>query len=271
MKPDYGYLMEGDQEALRLDLKTVAALVEKQAMWAGIKPGMRVADLGCGAGKTTFHLNRLAQPNGQTVGVDISNQRVEYARKNYNAGSIEYVVGDIREPLDHLGHFDFVWVRFVLEYYLNDSFEIVKNISQYLKPGGILCLIDLDCNCLRNYGLSQRLERALVELMNIMKSKFNFDPYVGIKLYSYLFDLGFQDIDVNMTPHNLIFGDLLEDKDSFNWSQKVEIAAKNSGFPFDEFEDGYEGFYREVTEFFASRRRFTYTPMIWCRGIKSAD
>ena len=84
MKHDYGYLMEGDEEALRLDVKTVAALVEEQALWAGIKSGMRVADLGCGAGKTTFHLNRLVQPGGQTVGVDIARQRVDYAEKHYS-------------------------------------------------------------------------------------------------------------------------------------------------------------------------------------------
>ena len=68
--------MEGDQEALRLDVKTDAKTVEAQALWAGIRPGMRVADLGCGAGKTTFHLNRLSQPKGRTVGVDIAEQPI---------------------------------------------------------------------------------------------------------------------------------------------------------------------------------------------------
>ncbi len=270
MEDDRGYLMESEEEALRLDIKTDPALVEKQAQWAGIKPGMRVADLGCGAGKTTFHLNRLVQPGGKTIGVDIAKQRVDYAKTHYSDEGIDYMVGDIREPLDHLGRFDFIWVRFVLEYYLKGSLDIVKNISQNLKPGGTLFLIDLDCNCLRNYGLSQRLENALVQLMKIMETKFNFDPYVGIKLYSYLFDLGFQDIDVKVTPHNLIFGELLE-KDSFNWARKVEISAKNSGFAFEEFEGGYQEFYDEFTEYFSSLRRFSYTPMIWCRGKKPAD
>ena len=270
MKHDQGYLMESDEEALRLDIKTVAALVEKQALWAGIKPGMRVADLGCGAGKTTYHLNRLVQPDGQTVGVDIAWQRVDYAKKHYSDEGIEYVVGDIRKPLDHLGRFDFIWVRFVLEYYLEGSFDIVKNIAQYLKPGGTLCLIDLDCNCLRNYGLSPRLENVMVQVMSIMEEKFNFDPYVGIKLYSYLFDLSFRDIDVSVTPHNLIFGEVLE-KDSFNFAKKVEIVGKNSGFSFDAYEGGYQEFYQEYTEYFTSRRRLSYTPMIWCRGLKPAD
>lgn len=268
MKLDRGYLMESDDEALRLDIKTDAALVEEQALWAGIKPGMRIADLGCGAGKTTFHLNRLVQPNGQSVGVDIGEQRIEYARKHYSDEGIEYVTGDIRKPLDQLGRFDFIWIRFVLEYYSNESFDIVKNISQNLKPGGILCLIDLDCNCLRNFGLSQRLENAMVQIMKNLETNFNFDPYVGIKLYSYVFDLGYEDIDVRVTPHNLIHGDLRE-KDSFNWFKKVEIAGRHSGFQFDEYEGGYEEFYEEFKAYFSSRRRFTYTPMVWCRGCRT--
>ena len=138
MKNHRKYLMEDDQEAVRLDLKTDAAIVEKQALWAGIKPDMRVADLGCGAGKTTFHLNRLVQPEGQAIGVDIAEQRIEYAKTHYSNESIEYVVADIRQPLEDLGHFDFIWVRFVLEYYLEGSFDIVKNITKILKPGGII-------------------------------------------------------------------------------------------------------------------------------------
>jgi hypothetical protein len=36
--------MKGEDEALRLGIKTDAILVENQALWAGIKPGLRVAD-----------------------------------------------------------------------------------------------------------------------------------------------------------------------------------------------------------------------------------
>ena len=77
-----GYLMESNEESIRLDLKTDGALVEKQALWAGIRPGMRVADLGCGSGKTTFHLNKLVQPSGWTVGVDVAQQRIHYAESH---------------------------------------------------------------------------------------------------------------------------------------------------------------------------------------------
>ncbi|UCF89952.1 MAG: class I SAM-dependent methyltransferase [Desulfobacterales bacterium] len=264
--PHGAYLMESEEEALRLDLKTDGQVAEKQALWAGIQPGMRVADLGCGSGKTTFHLNKLVQPGGGALGVDIAEQRVRFAQERYPHEQLEYICRDIREPLEDLGLFDFVWVRFVLEYYLASSFDIVKHISKSLKPGGIMCLIDLDCNCLRHHGLSARLENALNGIMTNLQ-RFDFDPYVGIKLYAYLYDLGYHEIDVNVTPHNLIFGEL-KAKDNFNWTQKVEIAARHSGYRFEEFEGGYEEFFEEFKAFFADRRRFTYTPLISCRGRK---
>ena len=135
---DLDYLMESEEETIRLEAKTDPAAVEQQALWAEIRPGMRVADLGCGPGKTTSVLHTLVQPGGTLVGVDISERRLEYARVHYAREGIEFICKDIRLPLDDLGSFDFVWIRFVLEYYRSDAFEIVRNVSRVLKPGGSL-------------------------------------------------------------------------------------------------------------------------------------
>ena len=259
--------MESDEETLRLDLKTNGMIVEKQALWAGIKPNMRVADLGFGSGITTFYLHKLVQPNGKVVGVDFAEERIKYAKKHYDRKGIKYICRDICEPLEDLGMFDFIWVRFVLEYHRSMSFDIVKNITRILKPGGIICLIDLDYNCLRHFGLSDRLNRAVCGIMKDLEKNADFDPYVGIKLYSFLFDLGYQDIDISLSPHHLIFGKA-RDVDTFNWTKKVEVAAKKSGYPFEEYKGGYEEFYKEFKEFFSDPRRFTYTPIISCRGRK---
>lgn len=260
--------MEGDEEAIRLDVKTDPRLVEEQARWAGITPGMRVADLGCGSGKTSFILHEMAQPKGETIGVDIAEQRIRFAASKYRAAGLSFRRGDIRQPLEDLGAFDLVWVRFVLEYYRGGGFEIVKNISNIVKPGGIICLIDLDHNCLSHYGLAPRLENAMWGIMKALESRADFDPYAGRKLYAHLFDLGFTQIEVKLTPHHLIYGNLKE-ADAFNWTKKVEIAARNSGYPFDEYEDGFEGFLAEFKKAFADPRRFTYTPAIACRARKA--
>jgi len=259
--------MESDYEALRLDLKTDPKAIEKQAHWAGIKPGMRVADIGCGAGKTTFYLHQLTQPDGQTIGIDGSDHRLNYARKHYSAEGIDFVCRDFLQSLDDLGKFDFIWLRFVLEYFRSKSFDIVKNVSTILKPGGILCLIDLDCNCLRFFGLSERMGKAILGIMKALEKNTDFDPYIGVKLYTYLYDLGFQEIDVHVTHHNLAFGELNEIA-AFNWTKKVAVTARSSGYQFEEYPGGFEEFFEEAKRSFADPRRFQYSPLISCKGRK---
>jgi SAM-dependent methyltransferase len=259
--------MESDDEAVRLDVKTDGRTVEEHARWAGLQLGQRVADLGCGSGKTTFHLNRLAQPGGGALGVDIAAQRIDFARRHYRAAGLEFLVKDIREPLGELGSFDFIWIRFVLEYYRDRSFDIVRHVSAALRPGGTLCLIDLDCNCLRFHGFPPRTERAVKRIMERLEAHCNFDPYVGVKLYSYLYDLGFEDIQAMVAPHNLIYG-TFQESETFNWRKKAEISGKLSGYGFEEYPGGYAEYIAELDGIFSDPRVFTYTPLVVCRGRK---
>lgn len=259
--------MENDEEAYRLDIKTDDKVVERQALWAGIKPGMRVADIGYGSGKTTSILHKLVQPGGIVIGVDGSEKRVEYAQEHYGTQGIVFKCKNILNPLDDLGMFDFVWVRFLLEYFRTNSLDIVKNISNIVRPGGILCLVDLDHNALNHFGLSRKLEKALVEAIKKLEESVNFDPYVGRKLYSFLYDLSYEDIDVDVMAHHLIFG-RLRDADAFNWMKKIEIVTKKLKYRFEEYKGGYKEFLEEFKRFFDDPRRFTYTPVILCKGRK---
>jgi SAM-dependent methyltransferase len=267
METHFDYLMEHDDEAFRLEIKTDIKVVHQQARWAGLKAGMRVADIGCGPGKTTRALFDLVNPGGSAVGIDIAPQRIAFAIEHYGVEGLQFEHRNALKPLDDLGQFDFIWARFVLEYHRTRSFDIVKNISRILKPGGILCLIDLDYNCLNHFGLPDRLANTLRAVMHHLEKNADFDPYVGIKLYSFLYDLGFTSIDVSMTPHHLIFGELNE-VDAFNWTKKVEIAVRRSGYDFSDYAGGYSEFYQEFLDFFGDPRRFTYTPLIACCGRK---
>jgi SAM-dependent methyltransferase len=261
------YLMEHAEEARRLDLKTDRAAVNRQALWAGVKPGMRLADIGCGSGITTSYLFDLVQPGGTVTGLDASAARVEHARRMYGGEGVEFALRDISLPLADLGGFDFIWVRFFLEYHRCGAAAIVRNLTSLLNPGGVLCLIDLDYNCLNHYGLSPRLESTINELMTLVERDFDFDPYVGRKLYSFLYDNGLENISIDLAPHHLIYGEL-NDVDAYNWMQKLEVAAKRSGFSFPEYSGGYDEFFKEFKLFFADPRRFTYTPLIICRGTR---
>ncbi len=268
MRNDAGYLMESPEEATRLDVKTDPDAVRKQALICGITSGARVLDAGCGSGKTTAILYDMIPPGGTIVGVDFSRERINFAQKNYGqTRPIEFRLMDLRDPLDELGQFDFIWMRFVLEYYLKGAQDIITTVARSLAPGGTLCLLDLDYNCLSHYPIKPKMEMVLQLLMQKMMQSYNFDPYVGRKLYAYLYDQAFVDIQVNMIPHHLIYGDL-RDSDDFNWFKKIEMASVKAREDFEAYPGGYEGFLEDFTAFFRDHRRFTYTPLMICTGKK---
>jgi ubiquinone/menaquinone biosynthesis C-methylase UbiE len=262
--------MESDEEFFRLELKTDINAVNDQARWAGIEPGMRVLDVGCGIGKTTLALCDLVQPGGSAVGIDFLEQRIKCAEEARGEKNVEFICRDFTQPLDDLELFDFVWIRFVLEYFRNEAFELVRKISRILKPGGTLCLIDLDYNCMSHFEMPERLEKTLMELIATLEEKATFDPYMGRKLYSYLYKLGFADIRVRVGAHHLIYGDL-GNVDAYNWLKKLEVASKRIGFDFHRYSSGYEGCVEEFTAFFNNPGRFTYTPLISACGHRRRD
>lgn len=265
------YLMENNEEEKRLDIKTDPNAVKEQALWFGIGPGARVLDVGCGPGKTTAILNELVQPGGETVGVDIAESRIKHARSFYaERPGINFEVRDIRQPMKDLGQFDFIWVRFVLEYYRDGAVEIIKNVSANLKPGGCICLIDLDHNCLSHWEMPALMEDIVIKSMFRMQEEFNFDLYAGRKFYAHLYDLGFEDISLNLMAHHLIYGEL-KAADEFNWMKKIEIGAIKAPDIFEAYPGGSKRFLADFKAFFKNPRRFTYTPLILCKGRKPVN
>ena len=77
-------------------------------------------------------------------------------------------------------------------------------------------------------------------------------------------------MNVNVETNHLIFGEL-DNVQEFDWTTRVEVVFKNSGYGFEEYEDGYEGFLAEFKESFADPRRFFYTPLICCRGVRPEE
>jgi ubiquinone/menaquinone biosynthesis C-methylase UbiE len=262
------YMMESKDETFRLEVKTDPEAVRQQAIWCGIKPGLRVLDVGCGPGKTTSILHEMVQPGGSIVGIDFSQERIAHAKKHYgNKAGIDFVVCNLTEPLKSIGQFDLIWVRFVLEYFRAEGKQIVKNLSEILKTEGYLCLLDLDYNCLNHYELPSMIQDLLPKLMERLEENFNFDVYSGRKLYSYLFDQGFTNIQVSLMAHHLLYGSI-KDQDIFNWMKKIETNAKRFADLLNDYPGGYAAFFHDFKKFLLDPRRFTYTPLILCKGIK---
>ncbi|RJP47259.1 MAG: class I SAM-dependent methyltransferase [Desulfobacteraceae bacterium] len=259
--------MENSEETFRLEIKTDPESVRQQAIWSGIRPGMQVLDVGCGPGKTTSILHEMVQPGGSAVGIDLSLERISHAKNYYGQQGIEFKVCNLKKPLEGIGQFDLIWVRFILEYFRKESFDIVYNLSQILKPGGCLCLLDLDYNCLSHHELPPMMQDFLTKLIVRAEKEANFDAYAGRKLYSYLFDHGFINIQVDLMAHHLFYGSI-SDTDLFNWMKKLEMIQSEFENLFSDYPGGCKAFINDFKMFLINPRRFTYTPLILCKGMK---
>lgn len=261
------YLMEGPEEITRLEMKTEAEPVIRICRLAGLNPGMKVADILCGTGKTSEILYSLVEPGGEVIGFDASQERITYAEHTYGKKGISFRVKNILEPFDTPESFDFIWARFTLEYFKTEAFEIVKNLDSLLKSGGVLCLVDLDYNCLSHYRMPEKMESALNRVMDLLQRRMNFDPYAGRKLYSYLYDLGYTNIKADLQSHHLIYGEM-SSCDEFNWAKKIEVLAERLDVSLPGYSSAEE-FITDFKEFLKDPRRFSYTPVIACWGNKA--
>ena len=105
---------------------------------AGIIDGMRVLEIGSGAGDVALTIAELVGPTGRVVGVDVNAEILDTARQRAtDAGTrnVEFIAGDAR-TLEFSGKFDAIVGRFVLMYMADPREAFVKLIT-HLKPRGI--------------------------------------------------------------------------------------------------------------------------------------
>jgi SAM-dependent methyltransferase len=110
---------------------------------AGLVSGMRVLDLGSGAGNVARLAAELVGPHGAVVGVERDPAAVELARRRTDARNVEFRVGDV-QTLDGIEHgFDAVIGRLVLMY-LADPVAALRRAASRLRPGGLICVHEAD-------------------------------------------------------------------------------------------------------------------------------
>ncbi len=112
---------------------------------AGIQPGMRVLDIGSGAGDVAMLAAGMVGPTGAVVGIDRNATILELARKRVTqAGldNVEFFASDMRD-LPPLGPFDAVIGRLTLMY-VADPVEAVRALLHHLKPGGVVAFAEFN-------------------------------------------------------------------------------------------------------------------------------
>ena len=137
---------DSEQERLQAQGDAIAPMTERIFRQAGVGPGMRVLDVGCGVGDVSLLVADLVGPEGAVVGVDREAASIETARKRAaerGLANVRFAEGDFRELGSDLGVFDAAVGRLVLMYQA-DPVAAVRALAERLHPGGTVVFQEYD-------------------------------------------------------------------------------------------------------------------------------
>ena len=150
------------------------------------RPGERVLDLGCGAGR---FVAALRDAGADPVGVEIAEAALERARRNAPGTDLRAAEPDGSLPLEH-GSVDLVWCSEVLEH-VADTEHLLLEARRVLRRGGLLLI---------TVPFHGRVKAALIGLLRFER---HFDPtgqhlrfYTARSLARTLADAGFDAVQV---------------------------------------------------------------------------
>jgi ubiquinone/menaquinone biosynthesis C-methylase UbiE len=112
---------------------------------AGISTGMRVLDVGSGAGDVALIAAELVGPSGSVVGVDANPSVLEKARERARLAGmshVSFIASDIREAR-FTQEFDALIGRYVMVY-VADPVAMLRTTLQYVRPEGIVAFHEMD-------------------------------------------------------------------------------------------------------------------------------
>jgi len=146
-KREASYVL-GHSEAEILRLQTQAKILrpitERLLRTAGIRPGMRVLDLGSGAGDVSMLAAELVGPSGSVVGIDRSSQVLSIARERAKRAGFKHLSfheAEVETFVDDAG-FDLVIGRYVLMHQ-TDPVAFLRTAARLARPGGSIAFHEL--------------------------------------------------------------------------------------------------------------------------------
>jgi ubiquinone/menaquinone biosynthesis C-methylase UbiE len=151
-----------EPERLKLRAKFLEKWTEQFLLSAGLEPGMRVLDLGCGMGDVSMFATRLVGPSGHVTGIDRDLVVIEKARERCRDESrgadLEFIHMELLKFHSERS-FDAVVGRYVL-FFQPDPVAAIAHAAKQVLPQGIVVFHELDLSRIRSYPEGTLFERT---------------------------------------------------------------------------------------------------------------
>ncbi len=186
------YVLESKQELTRLEYQSQISAYDYKEELKGLNlsPGATVLDAGCGAGNVTAYLATLAE-GVQVTGWDISKERVSILKQKYkNNSSLQFEVQDLLSP-QNSSKFDLILCRYVFHHFPSAQTQtLLSNLTRFLKPNGILRVVEMEGLFSDIYPSSKFLRSALKKI----RGSSQIDLQVARKIAPLFFEQGLQEV-----------------------------------------------------------------------------
>jgi SAM-dependent methyltransferase len=161
---------DAELKRLATQARMVDPITRRFLVSAGITKGMRVLDVGSGAGDVAILLADLVGPTGEVVGTDPARPAIDAAQKRVEASRLTNVTFRHGDPtaMTFDRQFDAVVGRMVLAFIPDPSTALAK-LAAFLRPGGIVAFHETDWDGARSSPSIPTYDRAcrwIIEAMD---------------------------------------------------------------------------------------------------------
>jgi ubiquinone/menaquinone biosynthesis C-methylase UbiE len=203
--PDYVFDRTRTDEERRLEKQSAVMDPFSDRLFrdAGLAEGMRVLELGSGAGDVALLAARIVGPAGAVVGVERSPVALETARHRAAAAGLHHVTflpGDLSELARVLGSdrpaFDAVVGRFVLQF-VPDPSAVLRAAAAAARPGAVVCFQECDDHYTYAYPTTPLWDQVRTWLLAALDHA-GVESRMGLRLYQTFRDAGLPEPKLRM-------------------------------------------------------------------------